>query len=75
MDKTILLLDRNTLKKERPYFIIPDNVKSTYTIDLAGTFASINAILESSSLKKVLNDSTYYRTDYLNKQVLKYKND
>ncbi len=73
MDKKILNLDRNPQKSDRPYFIIPDNVKSNYSVDPIGSFPSINEILKDSPLRKIFSDKTYYRTDYLNKQIIKYK--
>ncbi len=73
-ERTGIILDRNLLKNERPYFIIPDNVKSNMRIDHIGRFESIERILKETSLAKANSDLSFYRTEFLTKQMITYQN-
>lgn len=57
--------NRDLYAKERPYYIIPDNTKSSFRIERIATFSSIEEILNDQTIKSTGIDEKYFDTKYL----------
>lgn len=69
MPKREITLDKNLQRKDRPYYLNVDNIKSTYRIDEIENFSSIDNIYQSEQIKKILQDPNYFETEYLVKVI------